>query len=137
MKQDWILQTKQDISADIWIILTLISKIKIYNILLATYTIRSSTFQFLLVINSNYSAISHRYRNFRQMALVWPFKVTKGQTDNAIRFPTHDLLLVLYSNYCAISHGNSVFQQMTLIWPSKVTKGRTDYAIRSATNDSL
>ena len=68
-----------------------------------------------------------------QMTLIWPFKVTKGQTDYAIRFTTYDFLLVFYSNYSAISHGNPVFQQMTLIWPFKVTIGQPDYAIRSAT----
>ena len=67
-----------------------------------------------------------------RMTLIWPFKVTKGQTDYAIRSATHDLLFVFYSNYSAISLGNPVFQQMTLIWPFKVTKGRGDYAIRSA-----
>ena len=67
----------------------------------------------------------------------WPLKVTKGQTDNVIRFATHDLLLVFYSNYSAISHGNSVFQQMTMIWPFKVTEGQTDYAFRFATYDLL
>ena len=71
------------------------------------------------------------------MTLIWPFKVTKGQTDYAILFTTHDFLSVLYSNYSANSHENPVSQQMTLIWPSKVTKGKTDYAIRFANNDFL
>ena len=71
------------------------------------------------------------------MTLIWPFKVTKGRTDYAIRPATYDLLFVFYSNYNDISHGNPVSQQMTLIWPSKVTKGRTDYAILSATYDLL
>ena len=114
-----------------------ISKIKIHNSLLATYAIRSANFPFLSVINSNYGAISHRYRDFRQMTLVWSSKVTKGQTHNATRFATHDFLLTFYSNYSAISHGNPVFQQMTLIWPFKVTKGRTDNSIQSATYDFL
>ena len=83
--------------------------------------------------HSNCSAISHRNPVFLQMTLMWPFKVSKGQTDNAIRFATHDLLLVFYSNNSAISHRNPVFQQMILIWPFKVTKGQTDYAIRFAT----
>ena len=74
---------------------------------------------------------------FQQMTLIWPFKVTKGQTDYAIRSATHDLLFVFYTNYSAISHGNPVLQQMTLIWPFRVTKGQSDYAIRFATHDSL
>ena len=86
---------------------------------------------------SNYSAISHGNLLFQQMTLIWPFKVTKSQTDYAIRSATYDLLLVFYSNYSAISYGNPVFQQMTLIWPFKVTKGQTDYAFRSATYDLL
>ena len=36
------------------------------------------------------------------MTLIWPFKVTKGQTDHDMRFSTYDLLLVFYSNYNAI-----------------------------------
>ena len=71
------------------------------------------------------------------MTLIWPFKVTKGQTDNSIRSATHDSLLTFYSNYSAISHGNPVFQQMTLIWTFMVTKGQTDNSIRSATYDFL
>ena len=71
------------------------------------------------------------------MTLIWPSKVTKGQTENAIRSATNDFLLVFYSNYSAISHGNPVFQHMTLIWPFKVTKDQTEYAIRSATYDLL
>ena len=111
-----------------------ISKIKIYHFfLLATYAIRSATFQFLLVINSNYDAISDRHDDTRQMTLSWRFKVTKGRTDYFIRFATHDLLLVFYSNYSAISHGKPVFQQMTLIWLFKVSKGQRGYAIWFAT----
>ena len=71
------------------------------------------------------------------MTLIWPFKVTKRQSDYAIRFATYKLLLVFYSNYSAISHGNPVFQQMTLIWLFKVTKGQSDYAILFATYDLL
>ena len=71
------------------------------------------------------------------MTLIWPFKVTKGQTSYAFGFATHDLLLVFCSNYSAISLANPVFQQMTSIWPSKVTKGQTDYAFRLATYDIL
>ena len=29
---------------------------------------------------------------FQQMTLIWPFKVTKGQTDYAIRSATYDFL---------------------------------------------
>ena len=72
-----------------------------------------------------------------QMTLIWPFKVTEGQTDYVIRYATYDFLLVFYSNYSAISLGKPVFQQMTLIWPFKVTKGQSDYAILSATYDLL
>ena len=70
--------------------------------------------------------------------MIWPFKVTKGQTVYAI--PIRDIwlhYLLFYSNYSAISHGKSVFQQMNLIWPFKVTIGQTDYSIRSATYDFL
>ena len=42
------------------------------------------------------------------MTLIWPFKVTKGQTDFAIRTATYVFLLVLYSNYSAISHLENV-----------------------------
>ena len=42
------------------------------------------------------------------MTLIWPFKVTKGQTDLAIPTATYDFLLVLYSNYSAISHLENV-----------------------------
>ena len=67
------------------------------------------------------------------MTLIWPSKVTRGQTDYVFRFAAYDLLLVFYSNYSAISHRNPVFQHMTLIWPFKVTKGQTDYVILFAT----
>ena len=51
-----------------------------------------------------------RIRWYNQFDIrIWLFKVTKGQTENAIRFETHDLLSVFYSNYNATSHGNSVF----------------------------
>ena len=33
------------------------------------------------------------------MTLIWRFKVTKGQTDYAIRSATYDLLLVFYNNF--------------------------------------
>ena len=112
-----------------------ISNFKIYNFfLLATYAIRSATFQFLLVING---AISDRQDDTRQMTLSWRFKVRKVRTDYFIRFATHDLLLVFYSNYSAISPGKPVFQQMTLIWPSKVSKSQTENAIWFVTNDFL
>ena len=78
---------------------------------------------------SNYSAISHGNPVFQQMTLIWPFKVTKGQTDYTIWFAPYHFLYTFYSNYSAISHGNPVFQQMTLIWPFKVTKGQTVYTI--------
>ena len=71
------------------------------------------------------------------MTYIWPFKVTKGQTDNAIRFATHDFLPVFYGNYNAILHGNPVFLQTTLIWPFKVTRGQTDYAILFAIHNLL
>ena len=74
---------------------------------------------------------------FQQMTLIWPFKVTKGQTDYGIRFAKYHFLCVFYSNYSAISHGNTIFQQMTLIWPVKVIKGQTDHAIRTGTYDFL
>ena len=64
---------------------------------------------------------------------IWPFKVTKGQTDHVIRFAAYNFIYVFYINDSAISHGNPVFQQITSIWPFKVTKGQTDYAIRFAT----
>ena len=83
---------------------------------------------FLLLSKSLFSATDD---------LMWPFRVTKGRTDRAIRFATHDLLLVFYRNYSAISQRNPVFQQMTLIWPFKVTKGQIDYDIRFATHDLL
>ena len=35
---------------------------------------------------------SHREPVFQQMTLIWPFKVTKGQTDHAIRTATYDFL---------------------------------------------
>ena len=69
------------------------SKINIYNFfLLATHAIRSATFQFLLVINSNYGAISDRHGDTRPMTLIWRYKDTKGRTDYFIRFATHDLM---------------------------------------------
>ena len=43
------------------------------------------------------------------MTLIWPVKVTKGQTHHAMRSSTYDLLLVFYSNYNAISHRNMCF----------------------------
>ena len=73
------------------------------------FTIRSATYDLLLVFNSNYNAIWHGTPVFQQMTLIWPFKVTKGQTDCAIWFATYDLLLVFYSYYSAISHGNPAF----------------------------
>ena len=81
-----------------------ISKIKFHNFfLLATYAIRSATFQFLSVINSNYEAISHGNSVSQQMTLIWIFKVSKSESIYATWFATHDLLLVHYSNYSAIS----------------------------------
>ena len=71
------------------------------------------------------------------MTLIWSFKISKCQTDNAVRFATHDLPLMFYSIYSAILHGNPVFQQMTLIWPFKISKGQTDNAIRFTTHDLL
>ena len=71
---------------------------------------------------------------FQQMILIWPFKVTKGQTDHAIRFAIYHFLYVFYSNYSAISHGIPVFQQTTLIWLFKVTRGQTDLTICFATH---
>ena len=47
------------------------------------------------------------------MTLIWPFKVTQGQTDYAIGFTTYHFLYVFYSNYSAISHGIYVFSR----WP--------------------
>ena len=82
---------------------------------------------------SNYSVISHGNPASQQMTLIWPFRVTKGQTNHAIRFATYHFLYMFYSNYSAISQGNPVSQQMTLIWPFKVTKGQTDHAIGFAT----
>ena len=101
--------------------------------------IRIATHGLLLVFYGNYSAISHWNPVFQQMTLIWPFKVTKSQTDNVILFPTYDFLSVFYSrpNYSAISHGNPVFLQMTLIWLFKISKGQTDNAIRIATHDLL
>ena len=72
-------------------------------------------------------------RVLQQMTLIWSFKVTKSQTDYAIRIATYKLLFLFFSNYSSISHRNRVFQQMTLIWPFKDTKGQTDYAIRFTT----
>ena len=40
---------------------------------------------------------------FQHMTLIWPFKVTKGQTDYTIWSVTHEFLLMLNSNYSAIS----------------------------------
>ena len=71
------------------------------------------------------------------MTLIWPSKVTRGQTDYAIRLAKYHSLYVFYNKYIAIPHGNPVFQQMTLIWLSKVTNGQTDHAIQTATQDFL
>ena len=46
----------------------------------------------MYVFYSNYSAISHGNPVFLQMTLIWPSKVTKGQTDYAILFATYDFL---------------------------------------------
>ena len=53
---------------------------------------RFATYHFLYVFCSIYSAISHENPVFQQMTLIWPFKVTKGQTDYAIRFATYQFL---------------------------------------------
>ena len=50
---------------------------------------------------------------FQQTTLIWPIKVTKGQTDFPIRFPTHHFLLVFYSSYSAISLRTPFFSR----WP--------------------
>ena len=47
------------------------------------------------------------------MILIWPSKVTKGQTDYTIRFAKYEFLYVFCSNYCAISHRNNV----SMRWP--------------------
>ena len=47
------------------------------------------------------------------MTLIWPFKVTQGQTEYAIPFASYHSLYVFCSNYSAISHGNPVFSR----WP--------------------
>ena len=52
-----------------------------------------ATYNFRRVLYSNYGAISHGNPVFQPMTWIWPFKVTKSQTHNAIRFATHDLLL--------------------------------------------
>ena len=60
------------------------------------------------------------------MNLIWPFNVTKDQTDYAIRFATYYFLYVFYGNYSAISYGNPSFSR----WPRSVlsvTKRQTDY----------
>ena len=71
------------------------------------------------------------------MTLIWPFKVTKGQTDYAILFATFEFLSVFHNKYSAISLGNPVFPQIALIWPLEVTKGQIGYAFRSATYNFL
>ena len=50
---------------------------------------------------------------FQQKTLIWPCKVTKGQTDYTIRFAAYKFLYVSYSNYSAISHKNPVSSR----WP--------------------
>ena len=47
------------------------------------------------------------------MTLIWLFKVTKGQTDNTIRFAAYELLCMFYCNYSDISHRIPVFSR----WP--------------------
>ena len=47
------------------------------------------------------------------MTLIWPFNVTKCQTDNAIRFVTYPFLYVFHINYSAISHETLFFNR----WP--------------------
>ena len=74
---------------------------------------------------------------FMQMTLIWPSKVTKGESDYTIWFASYDILYMFNSNYSAISHRNPVFYKMTLIWPFKVTKGQTDYTIRFASHELL
>ena len=73
------------------------------------------------------------------MTLIWPFEVTKGQTDHAIRSATYEFLLVFYSIYSAISHRYrfSADDLDPTIWPFKVTKGQIDHAIRSTTYEFL
>ena len=44
-----------------------------------------------------------------QMTLIWPFKVTKDQTDNTIKFATYHFLYVFHSNYSAISRETLFF----------------------------
>ena len=46
---------------------------------------------------------------FQQMTLIWPFKVTKGKTDNAIWFAKYHFQYVFHSNYSAISHETLFF----------------------------
>ena len=62
---------------------------------------------------SNYSAISHGNPVFQQMTLIWPFKVTKGQTDYSIRSAIYDFLLTFYSNYSAISLRSRYIRRQT------------------------
>jgi hypothetical protein len=105
------------------------------NVKMIIYHLICAISLFLYMFYRNYSAISHGKPVFQQMALIWAFKVTIGQTDYTIWFAPYHFLYVFYSNYSAvsaISHGKPVSQQMTLIWPSKVTKGQTDYTNRFA-----
>ena len=85
---------------------------------------------------SNYSAISHGNPVFQQMTLIWPFKVTKGQTDYAIRSATYDFLLTFYSNYIAISlrlrdirlsNFWADFDRKSDIWPFQSHWSSTDF----------
>ena len=43
---------------------------------------------------SNYCAISHGNPVFQQMTSIWPFQVTKGQTEYDIRFTAYHFLYV-------------------------------------------
>ena len=67
------------------------------------YAILFATYDFLSVLYSNYSALSHGNPVFEHMTSIWPFKVTKRQTDHSIRSATYNFLLTFQSNYSPIS----------------------------------
>ena len=51
-----------------------------------------ATYDFLFVFYSNHNDLAQKPCFSAHMTLIWPFKVTKGQTNYAIRFTTYHFL---------------------------------------------
>ena len=66
------------------------------NVKMIIYHLICAISLFLYMFYRNYSAISHGKPVFQQMALIWAFKVTIGQTDYTIWFAPYHFLYTCF-----------------------------------------